>query len=682
MLKNMRLGVKLIGGFSITAAIALLIGLMGLYVAGNLGGHVREIGNVDVPGISSINAVETEILRVQVAMRTLISPHIDNEARRQQYANIEDARRTLGEAMKVYEQLPKTSEEEAAWDRFKPVVGTAARFNDQAQEISNKLLQLDIANPDALMAELQLFRGDHYQLAGNVANLLLAGRSFEGGEDSAACDLGRWMAGYKTANPKIEQALAEIRVHHDAFHKAVAEIKRAVATGGRSDAAGLYQQALLPSADKTFEIMRGIRAEADAAQEAFASMAGVVMGDARIATNNVIAMAGEMVAANEKAARDSVSKADADAVQGRSVALAGMTIGVILALGLGLLLTRAITRPVAQGVEFAQALSQGDFTRRLQIDQKDEIGVLVSALNEMRDRLREVVAEVRGASDNVASGSQELSAASETMSQGATEQATSVEEVSSSMEQMAANIRQNADNAQQTEKIALKTAADAQEGGQAVDHTVLAMKEIADKISIIEEIARQTNLLALNAAIEAARAGEHGKGFAVVAAEVRKLAERSGAAAGEISELSATSVEVAEKAGEMLKKIVPDIRRTAELVQEIAAASHEQNAGAEQINRAIQQLDQVIQQNASASEEMASTSEELSSQAEELQATMGFFKVGDTAAQSGASKRALAPAGQTSKTPSQQPAVASKSTKGVRLALGREGVSDDEFERF
>lgn len=308
------------------------------------------------------------------------------------------------------------------------------------------------------------------------------------------------------------------------------------------------------------------------------------------------------------------------------------------------LFARSITKALNKGVDLAVKVAQGDLTAEIDIDQKDEIGQLADALKNMMEMLRTIVADVHSAADNVAAGSEEMSSTAEQMSQGASEQASAAEEASSSMEQMAANIRQNADNAQQTEKIAIKSAEDAKEGGKAVEETVTAMKTIAEKIAIVEEIARQTDLLALNAAIEAARAGEHGKGFAVVAAAVRRLAERSAEAAGEISKLSVDSVQVAEKAGSLLTQIVPDIQKTAQLVQEITAASNEQNSGAEQINSAIQQLNQVVQQNASASEEMSSTSEELSSQAVQLQDTIAFFKINDGGAKKAASVKKAHPA--------------------------------------
>jgi len=272
----------------------------------------------------------------------------------------------------------------------------------------------------------------------------------------------------------------------------------------------------------------------------------------------------------------------------------------------------------------AEKIANGDLT--VSIRERSSEDKLMQALSAMVAGLTQTVTDIRSIAGEVAAASQSISTASIQVSKGASSQAAAAEEASSSMEEMVSNIKQNADNAQQTDKIANKSARDAQESGKSVLEAVSAMKEIANKISIIEEIARQTNLLALNAAIEAARAGEHGKGFAVVAAEVRKLAERSQKAAGEINQLSATTLRVSEKSGEMLEKLVPDIQRTAELVQEISAASKEQDTGAEQINKALQQLEQVIQQNASASEEMASTTEELTGQSEQLVGALAFFK--------------------------------------------------------
>ena len=275
----------------------------------------------------------------------------------------------------------------------------------------------------------------------------------------------------------------------------------------------------------------------------------------------------------------------------------------------------------------AEEISNGNLT--VTIRERSPQDKLMQALGSMVSGLTQTVSDIRAIAGEVSAASQSISTASIQVSKGASAQAAAAEEASSSMEEMVSNIKQNADNAQQTDKIANKSAKDAQESGKSVLEAVAAMKEIANKISIIEEIARQTNLLALNAAIEAARAGEHGKGFAVVAAEVRKLAERSQKAAGEINQLSANTLKVSEKSGEMLDKLVPDIQRTAELVQEITAASKEQDTGAEQINKALQQLEQVIQQNASASEEMASTTEELTGQSDQLVSALAFFHTGD-----------------------------------------------------
>jgi methyl-accepting chemotaxis protein len=378
--------------------------------------------------------------------------------------------------------------------------------------------------------------------------------------------------------------------------------------------------------------------------------------------------------------------------------------GIILALCIGavvvisgilyLLFSRIIVLPLASLTTSMEKLASGDLDLSVETGSNDEVGMLGKSMNVMVRKLRDVVADVKNAANSVSVGSQQLSSGSSQLSEGATEQAASAEEASSTVEEMNATIKQNADNALQTEKIALKSSADAQESGGAVTDAVRAMKQIAEKIGIIEEIARQTNLLALNAAIEAARAGDAGRGFAVVAAEVRKLAERSQAAAGEIGHLSSSSVDIAERAGSMLAKLVPDIQKTAELVQEISAASKEQAGGADQINGAIQQLNRVVQQNAGASEEMSSMSEELSAQAEQLQAAIGFFKLNGGAAGGAGNRaqperrvitgeqRAMSPSGQ------QRNAVAlEQAPRGAGFTLKMDpkvaGDSrDGEFEKF
>ncbi|WP_051677039.1 methyl-accepting chemotaxis protein [Maridesulfovibrio frigidus] len=312
----------------------------------------------------------------------------------------------------------------------------------------------------------------------------------------------------------------------------------------------------------------------------------------------------------------------------RNVAIVGTLLTILAAALVIFLIVGRISNSFSTFVSVFQKIAQGDL--RITISEKDlakgdEIGDMARAVKQMSENLTETITSISGATNEMSAGSEELSASSQSVAEGANAQAASIEEISSSMEEMTSSLRQNADNAKQTQGIAVQAATDAEAGGEAVAKTVEAMTEIAGKISVIENIARQTNLLALNAAIEAARAGEHGKGFAVVAAEVRKLAEHSGKAAAEISALSASSVNVANEAGNMLGRIIPDIQKTAELIEEISATTAEQNGGVEEINRSIQQLDDVIQSNASSSEEMAATSEQLAGQSEILRTAVGIF---------------------------------------------------------
>lgn len=359
----------------------------------------------------------------------------------------------------------------------------------------------------------------------------------------------------------------------------------------------------------------------------------------------------------------------------KRITIISTVVGILLVIFIVYYIVKSIIDPINKLNSNISDVASGDLTTNVEVTGDDEISEASRGIKKMVANLKEVIESINTAAENITIAGSEMNDSSQQMSDGASQQASSAEEVSSSVEEMAANIKQNTDNAKETEKIAINASESINETSVSVNRTVESMKTITDKISIIGEIARQTNLLALNAAVEAARAGEHGKGFAVVAAEIRRLAERSQGAATEIDEVSSVSVDVAEGSGKLLKEIVPEIQKTADLVREITSASIEQNNGADQINSAIQLLNQVAQQNAAGAEEMAASSEELSAQAQVLKDTILFFNIG------GGTKVRSATIKSQKKQETKKKAVESKGEVNIELDSGNDNL-DSDYEKF
>ena len=661
----MKIFAKLIGAFGIVAVICAVVGGVGYYGIVQTKHSLEKVGGVSLPAIQGIGMVMEAMNSIKSAERTMIHSGIAVKDRAREVDNLTKRWAEFDKGWQAYDGLPKETAEQQLWTTAQ---SARTEWQKAHQEIVALATPVKLDDVESVASVLGQREVDHYRWRNAFLSAIDHDNPFTGQLDSNLCGLGQWLASYRTDDPNFRMILTKFDEPHQKLHSLGEQANRLIAKGDFLAVRKLVDTDLnevFPEIEAVFkEANDYVRAEIGLLDQA----STVAFGSSRAAFNSAMKTLdelSELIRTEADAGRLSAGEA---ATQSEWVAIVTAFLGIVVALLFGLFITRSIVRPLAVAVGTAQAMAVGDLTMEIKQASQDETGQLLGAMKEMIEssrevarmagqiadgnldvqmrqrsekdvllqslgnmvaKLKDVIGNVRMAVENVSSGAQSMSASSEEMSQGASEQAAAAEEASSSIEQMTANIRQNADNAMQTEKIAVQAAGKAQEGGAAVTQTVSAMKDIAGKIMIIEEIARQTNLLALNAAIEAARAGEHGKGFAVVAAEVRKLAERSQKAAGEINALSNSSVEVAEQAGTILDSLVPNIQKTAELVQEISAASREQDAGADQISKSIQQLDAVIQQNASASEEMASTAEELSGQSEQLAEMIAFFRVAE-----------------------------------------------------
>lgn len=510
---------------------------------------------------------------------------------------------------------------------LKDIEAPHIKLHQTAVEIKEVFHQGDIHLPSFLAKR----ESEHLLWAGNIQNAILTQQKTVSVElDHTRCHLGRFIYSDRGAaliakDPQFAQLMKLLEPEHQQLHITGQFIDRALQEADIEKARELYANQLLPKLSLVRQHLDAMlkHAEAnnkgkEAAEDIYAHQTHPALEQMKTHFDEMRRITRENILSEEKmlqAAQDT-----------RMMIIQIVGLAIIISALLVLFLPSSISKPIKKSISFAEKISTGDLTKTLNIQQKDEAGQLVVALNHMVEKLREVAEGVHGNAENLVQATGQVSSTAQSLSQLASEEAASVEEISASLEEMNASITQNADNAKFTENNAKQAVLQGKKGGEAVAATLQAMHDIAEKIKVVEEIAYQTNLLALNAAIEAARAGEHGRGFNVVASEVRRLAEHSRDAAQEISKLADSSVDVAEEAGELLEKIVPSIVETANLVQEISAASSEQANGVKQIAYAMSQLDKVTQQTATSSEELAATAEEMNSQANVLQDIVTFFK--------------------------------------------------------
>jgi ABC-type transporter Mla subunit MlaD len=589
--KNLKLGTKLISGYSIVAAITLALGIVAYYGAVKSGDTVEEIVGVRMPSVDSLLVIKKNAENIRGTIRTLAIPGLSSEVRQRQYQNLQKAREEYEKAWKVYEPLPHTEEEAAVWRQFVPAWDAWRKENNLLVEEAKEIDRLGIEDPMSLARQMEELMKDHYLLIQKVLHAIHMNESFEGGGDHMDCNTGRWLPTFKTSNAALAAEVEAIRGPHQKIHEATRKIKELIATGVSAGAESVYELEMIPAVKETFLHLEALLKMVKNAKEKFEQSqqhsTGIVTKRMEEATEYL----DKLIEINHEVAQEETKNSESQVAFSKIFSLIAMIIGVSLALALGILITRSITKPLRRIIE---GLDEG--------------------------------------AGQVASASGQVSSASQALAEGASEQAASIEETSSSLEEMSSMTKQNAENAGQANSLMDEAKQVVGTANASMNRLTESMGEISKAseetskiIKTIDEIAFQTNLLALNAAVEAARAGEAGAGFAVVADEVRNLAMRAAEAAkntgnlieGTVKRVKDGSVLVKET-NEIFQQVAASASKVAELVAEINAASNEQAQGIDQVNKAVAEMDKVVQQNAANAEESASASEEMNAQAEQM----------------------------------------------------------------
>ncbi len=652
-MKDIKIGIKLFGGFLITAFIILLVGLLSIFQQGKLAKETEQLGTEELAAVQEILTVKSQAASIASSMRSLLTSYASKEHLEKSYQQLLDTRKIYGVAKEKFSTLPIMNDVKTEWQDFNTYIGKWVVVNNEVVDLSKQLVAMDMTKPEILKQHMADFEIAHNVLLADTGKLLLLDIPFDGGTDHTACSLGKWIQNMDTTNPEIVALVNELKPFHAELHNSVKEIKTLLGNGEHYQAKDIYQTKLFQASAQVFSYMDKMSATADSAVEKFAKMNNLLLNEGEVHQTATFAAIDSIVQIAEQKAQNRIQSAQAIADRGRLITIICLVAGILLAICSGFILTRLITGPLFKGVGLAKAMADGDLTQTMDVNQKDEIGVLAASLNEMAQNLRRMFGDISTGVSQVDNSSVQLAAIANQMSTGAESTAsrsslvaTAAEEMSANQasiaaameqasinvnmvaaaaEEMSATINEIARNSSEAKEITSVAVRQSRSASDRVNELGNAANEINKVTEVITEISEQTNLLALNATIEAARAGEAGKGFAVVANEIKDLAKQTAAATLDIKtkiqgvqEATGITVKEINEIGKVITDVDQIVATIAAAVEEQTATTKEISMNVNQASQGIAEVNENVAQSSTVSSEIASDIAEVNSSANEM----------------------------------------------------------------